>query len=522
MKIKSTLLFGINRILRKSIKNITREKDFIEDEEKKCLKKIYDEVDSIYSKPSNNAAIYIGELISQKCECINLGRAIFAHGLSKNTGNIIIPYYYQESSFTSMVSKAYHIDKGIFVHGKTIRNFMDSLYALVWVIAYVIKNGKSIDKFLMLKINNIKIGDTLYDYLIRTNAIPTIESINWGRDLFYIWEAVKIFHIAERQFKTNPPKYYLCWDCVYLEGIVVELAASMGAKIIVLSDNVIHELPHCEYMYSWDTYYRMEAQKALKRNDTLDGVEKYIDTLKKNALSDINVYSDLENKTQQYKLKDNGKKNIVIYSHCFTDATRHGDGRLYRDHYQWLLETIKIAKRIKNVNWYVKEHPHSILFPNVNAAVDKIGFDENIIRLPLNVSNGDLIDQMDCIVTNSGTSGSEYPCLGIPAVVASNSWYSRFGFTIDSDSIEEYENNLRNLDKVEKLNLTQISTAKRIFNNYLKIRGYNKDDKMNCIIMKYAKRVWVDGIDNIGFWNEVIDIQELSNTEIYQKGLLWE
>ena len=49
----------------------------------------------------------------------------------------------------------------------------------------------------------------------------------------------------------------------------------------------------------------------------------------------------------------------------------------------------------------------------------------------------------DVIITSHGSSGLEYPSFGIPSIVAENSFYTNFGFTLEPKNVTEYKNLLK-------------------------------------------------------------------------------
>ena len=57
---------------------------------------------------------------------------------------------------------------------------------------------------------------------------------------------------------------------------------------------------------------------------------------------------------------DPKKKTAVIFSHIFYDATFFFGENLYFDYQEWLVETIRIAVRNKNINWILKVHPVNV------------------------------------------------------------------------------------------------------------------------------------------------------------------
>lgn len=211
---------------------------------------------------------------------------------------------------------------------------------------------------------------------------------------------------------------------------------------------------------------------------------------------------------------------MVIFSHCLKDAPRFGEGRIFRDYYTWLEQTINIAKNIDTVNWYIKEHPHSEYYSE-DKLVENFVKNTNVKILSKKYSVEQLIENCDCIITCAGTAGAEYPCFGIPVIVAFKTWYTGFGFTIDSDSIEEYKNNILNIDYISKLDSQAINKARIALNSYLEKREYDNTDAFYSIIGEFLKKAWSGTNDEDAFFEKIITIPDLSKTDIYQKGLDW-
>ena len=63
-------------------------------------------------------------------------------------------------------------------------------------------------------------------------------------------------------------------------------------------------------------------------------------------------------------------------------------------------------------------------------------------------------------MTIRGTVGLELPRLGVPVLTAGTSDYSGRGFTVDADTIEEYERNVRSIASLPRLSPEQMRTAR--------------------------------------------------------------
>jgi hypothetical protein len=86
-----------------------------------------------------------------------------------------------------------------------------------------------------------------------------------------------------------------------------------------------------------------------------------------------------------------------------------------------------------------------------------------IMRADTPISTRSLFPLVDYVLTVNGTVGMEFPCFGVPAVVAGTGRYSGRGFTIDPPSREEYFATLRRLHEVPPLSEEVRTVARRHF-----------------------------------------------------------
>lgn len=152
-------------------------------------------------------------------------------------------------------------------------------------------------------------------------------------------------------------------------------------------------------------------------------------------------------------LKDMGLKNkpiIFIMLHAFNDYPRsHFKSMLFKDYYDWFIETYRFALKDKTKNWIFKEHPANELYPTKDIDLDKVfaKFPEHVrfISHKSKITASAVLNVADLIVTCLGTAGVEMPALrGIPSIIAGDTFFSGFGFAIEPGSIEAYFEALKN------------------------------------------------------------------------------
>lgn len=154
-------------------------------------------------------------------------------------------------------------------------------------------------------------------------------------------------------------------------------------------------------------------------------------------------------------------KNVFVMAHAFSDAPHVGGGLLFRDYYDWLVQTLIHLNNNNTVNCFVKTHPSSYMWNEKNV-VEKIIERHQLHRiciLPADFNTTSIGVLADVIITAKGTAGLEFSCLGIPAIIAGNSYYSGFNIAIEHDTLNQYFDSLDKVATFERLSDDRIKRA---------------------------------------------------------------
>ncbi len=170
---------------------------------------------------------------------------------------------------------------------------------------------------------------------------------------------------------------------------------------------------------------------------------------------------------------DPARKTAVVFSHILWDASMFYGSDVYPDQGRWFAETVRLAAEDDRVQWLVKLHPAlywKIRFDGVREEPAELAIIREVVgELPAHVqllrpdddvSNVDLFRIIDAGLTIRGTVGIELPPLGVPVLTAGTSDYSGKGFTIDADTVEQYESNVRAIAGLERLSPEQVRLAR--------------------------------------------------------------
>jgi Capsule polysaccharide biosynthesis protein len=166
------------------------------------------------------------------------------------------------------------------------------------------------------------------------------------------------------------------------------------------------------------------------------------------------------------------RKTVAIFPHIFWDATFFWGTDLFENYEEWFIETIKAACKNTAVNWVVKVHPANIVKNHrdgisaehsevaaIRRAIDELPPHVKLLEADTSISTLSLFKAIDACVTVRGTTGIEAACFGIPVLTAGTGRYDRLGFTLDSDSREEFLGRLADIQNAARLTPEQNELA---------------------------------------------------------------
>lgn len=176
---------------------------------------------------------------------------------------------------------------------------------------------------------------------------------------------------------------------------------------------------------------------------------------------------------QRFQL-DPAKKTAVVFSHVLWDANLFYGEDLFADYGDWFVQTVRAACQNPRLNWLIKMHPANAWkrarmgttteLSEVALIRQHIGTVPPHVRLLYpdeKVSTRSLFDMADYGVTVRGTVSVELPCFGVPTLTAGTGRCHGMGFTVDSNSVEEYLGRLARLEDLERITPEQTQWAKR-------------------------------------------------------------
>ncbi len=345
------------------------------------------------------------------------------------------------------------------------------------------------EDLISLEHNGLLFGDLLYDTIIKECNKYTISRIGIN-EFIYIYKALEYIQSYSRLIDLFPIKHYIATHSQYLwYGLLVRICILRNVPVYESTDIILFSYCKIEkngkvqFPY-YHGYMHDEIKTAINNAPVDDNLIRNAERMLEQRFSGNLEQSDAivayKNKKNYSRTEFDKKTGIVnnfpiifIFCHAFSDAPQGlSDHMLFRDYYYWLQETLRFVKNVTNVNWIVKPHPMVSAYGE-EGQVEKLLAEyksSNIFLCPNDFSTASVGHLASGIVTAQGTVGMEFGCLGIPVLLAGCPFYAGFGFTIEPKSKAEYFECLSKISTINKLNPSQIETAKRVYAEFMKLQ----------------------------------------------------
>jgi hypothetical protein len=339
----------------------------------------------------------------------------------------------------------------------------------VFIIVANLKYGEDVES---LKDGKLEIGLHIYDSILARMKLSSLARLTVKHkfqiafDLIYYYTVKEIFDHRKFDFVVLP-------DNTYRDGLVYELMKSKNVPCLVgidLNGISVHKNTspddyeeHCrvpDLKVVYEITIRPEILLAAEQYSSLrfSGKEMQHDTMR--AFSDEKIAVCRADLHRDYGLIVE-RKIVLVMAHVFCDAPHAFPGLLFKDFEDWLVETCKRLAENSSIDFIVKEHPSASLYEEDGLTADileKIGLRHKL--LSANVHTRSLFDSIDVMVTCGGTGGMEFPCFGVPVLVAARPAYSQFPYVVCPKTKEAFLQEIDMLQDYQRLNEDEIRLAK--------------------------------------------------------------
>lgn len=305
-----------------------------------------------------------------------------------------------------------------------------------------------------LTINEVWVGDLIYDSFLRTYNKPTIvkESLEFKRSLL---ESIEFFVFWEDYLNNNDVRAINVSHCVY--NLAMPLRIGVQKNIPVFQANVTHVYRLSSknlFAYNDFVYFR-ERFAALPPAVRKAGIAEAQCRIKRRFAGEVGVDMAYSSKSaygvsrHARLLRESPRKKILIATHCFFDSPHSYGNNIFPDFYEWLDFLGKMTEAT-DYDWYIKTHPDYL--PGTKEIIDYfVAKYPKFTLLPADASHHQIIAEgINFALTVYGTIAFEYAALGIPVINASQkNPHIAYDFNLHAKDVDDYRSLLTGLDQLD-------------------------------------------------------------------------
>lgn len=307
-----------------------------------------------------------------------------------------------------------------------------------------------------LEMDGLWNGIDIYETYLRALRKPTVDlddpelwkKVNQAAEAVVFWREFFDHHKVAAVVASH--------DCYIYPGIVCKIAYERKIPVYLPSMRALYlaDRPHSSTLPVYTRY--PEMFKQLSYEEQVEARRLAREQLEQRFRGEVGVDMKYSTKSAYHHemspqpvLRESDRIKVLIASHCFFDNP-HGYGdMLFVDFYEWLCYLGRIAERT-DYDWYIKMHPDAL--PGTEDVIQSVIQQyPRITIIPQTASHHQLVKEgINFVLTVFGSVGYEYPALGVQVITAGGNPRMAYDFNWHAKSLEEYENLLFNLDKLQK------------------------------------------------------------------------
>ena len=425
---------------------------------------------------------YLGNYLSKKYNSCLVAFPGYKYSANISFHEKLIWWFSSLFGKNFLIYKSFGVKEFLIPYKKNSENYIKNNFS----IKKILKKKKS---FIELRINQVKIGDAIYDSYLKENRVGTAD-INSKEFYKHFIKNISLFLFWEEFLKKKKVKAICTSHSVYHYAILARLGVKYSIPTFVTQSNEqIYRLNKKNNIIETNfKNYAKTFAKLSKKEKTffLNFAKKKLSLHLKGQLSAIPYVSksSFSNKVLSTKVITTNKKiKILIASQCFVDSPHNYGNNLFIDHLEWLNYLAKFIDSKKNkYDWYLKTHNN--LNPiSKNIITKYLKKNSKIKHIRKDTPNNKIAkDGIDFVLTCWGSVGFEFAAMGVNVINASiNNPHIAYNFNHNPKSIKAYINLLENL-KRKKIKINNSKVLEYFFmkfyyypNNWLLFNIKNPD-----------------------------------------------
>jgi hypothetical protein len=363
--------------------------------------------------------------------------------------------------------------------------FSDLLNESDFLLAKNITSKAKYEDISSLIFEGISVGEHALAGALRFFARGDLKTEFFGESILrrYLEASILTALALKKLLKRNKYKCIILNHGIYVpQGIIVEVARQNNIRIVVWhpgyrkstflfsSGNSYHhtmiEEPRKFWEnISWDN--ELDSRITNYLNSRWTGSEDWIWFAKKPKFDASLIHSELG--------LDIDKPIIGLFTNVVWDAQIHYESNVFDNMLDWIIQTIDYFINRKDLQLVIRIHPAEIYggLQSRQKVFDEICFrfpelTDNIFVIPPenSISSYVMGKMCDSVLIYGTKMGIEFTSIGIPVIVAGESWIRGKGVTIDVSDINDYFQLLDRLPSLARMPEDQVIRAKKYAFHY--------------------------------------------------------
>jgi hypothetical protein len=416
---------------------------------------------------NKNKDIILVESFDLKATIISL--SLFSNSFKNQEKLKIITFFSTHQSLRKVIKIYFNWYLNFFSYLKLFRSFGSEKFLIPRdninskkidkITLKILKNIKKKSDVLKIKIENIYLGDLLYDTYIRENNLITID-INSNSFKKFISKSVKLYFFWNEYFRKFRVKSIIATHSVYLTALPLRIAIKHKIDVFCVNFDKIFRLTNKRPLVFGnfedypDMFKNLSNQKKkkglllakLQLQKRFKGQKDILYEESEQVASPITDGTYSSNSVIKNRVIENNKNfKILIAAHDFNDAPHVHKDLIFEDMYEWLNFLGKKSLVNESFDWYIKLHPAEFDYNFKKIQYFLLKY-KKFKLLPKIISHKQLINEgINCVLTCYGSIGHEYPFFGIPVINAGHNPHIAYKFNFHPKNKKEYEDLLKKI-----------------------------------------------------------------------------
>lgn len=343
-----------------------------------------------------------------------------------------------------------------------------------------IKEKKDIFK---IYINNLYVGDLIYDTYIRYRNEPTVDI----KDQF-LYEIIERSYIFTKSFayliqSENIKDFYFPYSSYVVHGIPARLAIKLN-RIVYTDGNYQYnkklsknDLRHVENVDNLKKIFDGLKNKNKKISISKKKINNFFSKKNINATKVLYNYMSLNTYNSNFNItKKNLDFEVVIFLPNFFECQREWGKIIFNDFYEWIIFTLDYFNKTK-LKVAIKPHPNIYsIHPENKKLIEflKKNYNEHI-WLDAKFPNKIIFNKTKLAISPWGSVLWELAYFNIPNISIGENPGKKFNLSFNPKNIQEYINLIKNYKKLKN------AVSKKTIYEFVYVYMLNNNDAYKSI-----------------------------------------